>query len=253
MKFLLFLLALNSADHSADHTELILKMRDAALNYSNSLQDFVCTQNTVRSADTSGSGKHWKLLETQELDLGYISHKERYRLLKVNGKATDDPEKRIKKGYFRSSGEFGTVLRRIFDPKTAAEFVWDHEDSKSCIFRYQVPVATTTLEITADQDHVKLAHHGFVTADCETGMVTRIQMESEPAAVIRSGRNVAIGMNLDLRYGMVAIGDRQFLLPRDAVEIAPFGKTLTKVEISFTNYRKYDSDSHIKFDEPAYD
>lgn len=231
---------------------IVARMRDAALNYADRLQDFVCTQLMTRSADSSGSGKHWKLLETQELDLGYISHKEHYRLLKVNGK-TSDLEKRVKKGYFRPGGEFGTLFQKIFDPKAAAEFEWDREESitggRSCVFRYRVPVETSTLMINADMDHVRMAHHGFVSADCDTGMVTRIQMETAPASVIRHGRNVAIGMQLDLRYGLTAIASKEFLLPQQAVEIAPFGRTLTKAEIRFENYRKYDSNSNIIFDD----
>ena len=141
----------------------------------------------------------------------------------------------------------------IFTPKAAAEFDWDREESiagkRSCVFRYRVPVATTTLVINADADHVKMAHHGFVSADCDTGMVTRIRIETEPASVKRIGRNVAIGMQLEVRYGPAMIASKEFLLPQQAVEIAPFGKTLTKAEIEFQQYRKYESDSIITFDD----
>jgi len=237
---------------TAGQTALIARMRDAALNYADRLQDFLCTQFMTRTVDTSGTGKHWKLLETQELDLGYISHKEHYRLLKVNGKDRD-PGKKVKKGYWIPGGEFGSSLLTIFAPKVAAQFEWDHEESspgaRSCVFRYRVPVATSDYVIQADLDHVKMAHHGFVTADCDTGALLRIQMETEPASVKRGDHDLAIGMQLDLRYGPATIGGRQFLLPQQAVEIAPFGKTLTKAEIQFRDYRKYDSSSNITFDD----
>jgi hypothetical protein len=241
-----------SAPDGAEQKAIIARMRDAAVNYADRLQDFLCTQLTTRSADQSGSGKHWKVLETQELELGYIAHKEHYRLLKVNGKTTD-LEKRVKKGYFIPGGEFGSSLQTIFATKAAAEFEWEREESiagkRSCVFRYRVPVATTTLVITADADHVKLAHRGFVSADCDTGMVTRIQIETEPASVIRHGREVAIGMDLDVRYGPVTIASKEFWLPQQAVEMAPYGKSLTKAEIEFKQYRKYESNSNITFDD----
>src|SRR5580700_8473604 len=101
-----------TAPDVAGQMAMIARMRDAAINYADRLQDFLCTQLTTRSVDTSGSGKHWKVLETQELELGYIAHKEHYRLLKVNGKTTN-LEKRVKKGYFIPGGEFGTSLRKI--------------------------------------------------------------------------------------------------------------------------------------------
>jgi hypothetical protein len=240
------------APDAATQTAMIARMRDAALNYAGRLQDFVCTQFMTRSVDSSGAGKHWKLLETQELDLGYITHKEHYRLVKVNGKTTG-LEKRVKNGYWRPGGEFGTFLERIFDPKAASEFEWNHDESPAgervCVFRYRVPLSTSNFIINADMDHVQVAYSGFVTADCDTGMVNRIQLETAPASVIRRGRDTAIGMQLDLHYGLTAIGPKEFLLPQQAIEIAPFGKTLIKAEIRFEQYRKYDSDSNITFDD----
>jgi hypothetical protein len=41
----------------------------------------------------------------------------------------------------------------------------------------------------------------------------------------------------------------KFLLPQQATEIAPFGKTMTKAEMQFRDYRKYDSSSNITFDD----
>ncbi len=58
-----------------------------------------------------------------------------------------------------------------------------------------------------------------------------------------------IGTQLDLRYAPASIGGHEFLLPQQAVEVAPFGKTLTKMEMQFRDYRKYDSSSNITFDD----
>ncbi len=249
---LAFAMALCASGQATVPDALIPRMREAAVAYADHLQDFLCTQLTTRSTDDGSSGKHWRLLETRELELGYIAHKEHYRLLKVNGKTTD-LEKRIKKGYFIPQGEFGTSLMKIFDPKAAAEFEWDREEAiggmRTCVFRYRVPVTTTTLVMKADGDRVDVAHHGFVSADCETGAVTRIQIETEPASVLRNGRRTAIGMKSDVSYRNTAIGSREFLLPQQAVEIARYSNTLTKVEIQFQQYRKYESSSNITFDD----
>src|SRR5580704_11189084 len=57
-----------SAPDAAEQKAMIARMREAAVNYADRLQDFLCTQLTTCSVDTSGSGKHWKALETQELE-----------------------------------------------------------------------------------------------------------------------------------------------------------------------------------------
>jgi hypothetical protein len=220
----------------------ISRMRAAALSYGDRLQDFIGIQLAARSADSSGTGKHWKRLETQELELSYVAHKEHYKLLKVNGDSTIR-DGSIKQGYFTPNGEFGTALQKMFDPKANAEFEWDH----GCVFRYRVPAATSTLVMQANLNSVKLGHRGLVTADCDTGAVTRIQMESDPVSVKDSGRELALGWQLDVRYGPVTIGANEFLLPQEAEEIVRFGKTLTKAEIKFQQYRKYESSSSITF------
>src|SRR5665213_746119 len=108
-------------------------------------------------ASTGDFSKH------RNSNLAISRHKERSRLLKVNGKDRD-PEKSVKKGYWIPGGEFGSSLLYIFAPKVAAQFDWDHEESaagmRSCIFRYRVPVATSNYVIRADQDQVTMEHHG---------------------------------------------------------------------------------------------
>ncbi len=227
-------------------------MREAALTYADRLQDFICTQITTRSADKSGTGKHWKLLEVQEVELSYVAHKENYVLLKVNGRS-ENIDKGIQPGYFRPGGEFGTALKSIFDSKADAEFNWDHEEpdggQRLCVFRYRVPQATSMRGLQVDSDKVVFAYHGFVYANCESGAVMRIQIETEPAAVTRKGRRLAVGTQLDLRYRPTAIGTKEFLLPQSAEEVSRFGQTLTRAEIQFQKYQKFQADSKIIFDQ----
>ena len=210
-----------TAPPASEQATLVARMRDAALHYASQLEDFLCTQDMTRSVDSSGSGKRWKPLETQKLELGYIAHKEHYRLLEVDGKTTD-LEKRVKKGYFRPGGEFGTSLLWVFDPKAAAEFEWDHEElsaeRRSCVFRYRIPIATSIYVMRADEDRVRMALRGFVTADCSTGVVTRLQIETEPASVKRRGQDLALGMHLDVYYAPATVASKAFLLPEHAVE-----------------------------------
>ncbi|HVO98756.1 MAG TPA: hypothetical protein VMT15_11850 [Bryobacteraceae bacterium] len=237
----------------SDWDAFVARVRAAALAYDGQLADFLCIQTTRRSADNSGSGKHWKLLETQVVEVAYVGHREKYRLISVNGK-DKAPDKAVKRGYFTPGGEFGSFLKRIFEPRANAQFSWDHEEfpggKRVCVFRYQVARSSTTMVMQADLDNVPLAHHGVVYVECDTGAVLRFQTESEEASVQRNGRAVAVGQKCDVRYVPAKIGGKEFLLPQTADEIAIFGKGLTRAEISFDRYRKYEASSTITFDDP---
>jgi hypothetical protein len=240
------------APDAAAQEAIVSRIRKAALEYGDRLQNFTCTQITARSTGPSATGPRWKPLETQELELNYLDHREHYKLLKVNGKTTD-LQKRIKPGYMKSYNQFGSRLQNIFDPKANATFEWDHAEAGSgggtCVFRYRVPQPTSTIVITAGPDKVQPGHHGVVWANCESGAVTHFLTETDPAEVVRKGRRVALEYRLEVRYSLATIGSLEFLLAQSAVDTALFYKTWTRTEIQFRQYRKYDASSAIRFDE----
>ena len=227
---------------AAEQQQILSRIREAAIGYEDRLQDFTCTQFTTRSAGRAGRDNQWKPLETQESDLSYVGHREIYKLLKVDGDSKN-PEKRVKRGYTKTSGEFGSVLKGIFAPKARAELTWDHVEAsgQTCVVRYRVDEANSSLTFRAGSQKRVLAHHGTVYADCATGMVTRIHFETDPDPG-RPG-----GFSSDIVYGLSKIGSKEFLLPQSVEDISSSSKTLTKIEIRFENYRKYDADSAITF------
>jgi hypothetical protein len=98
---------------------------------------------------------------------------------------------------------------------------------------------------------VPMAHHGIIRADCESGDLLHIEFQTEPAWAVLFEPPKAIGAQLAVNYGIATIGTKEFLVPMNAVEIARFDKTLTKAEITFDHYRKYDADSSIHYDAEA--
>jgi hypothetical protein len=252
LRIALTALTLIAAVHGqpADTAAIIARMQETALAYTDHLRNFTCVQSLTRNAGSSPTGPQWKLLDMQEAQLDYVDRKEHYQLLKVNGQSTD-PEKHVKRGYFLPGGEFNSLLNTVFSPKAKAEFVWDHEEAagsgRACVFRYNVPQASSTYVITADLDHVRLGHHGMVWADCASGAVTRITIETDIGEVMRGKTHVPLGMRAEVRYAPATIGDQQVLLPEFAQTTALFYKTWTKTEIHFGPYRKYDATSTVKF------
>ena len=235
---------------AAARNDILTRMKDAAVNYADRLQDFLCVQLIQRSKEDSGPFKHWQALDTQEREVGYIAQREHFRVLSVNGKP---PEvEKIKPGYFLPGGEFGTALGYIFDPKAVAKFEWDHAEQTGgqqlCVFRYRVSASESTMVMYSDGELTHFGHHGLIYADCKSAMPVRMQIESEPASLRRGIFKVALGWNMDVRYAVTPIGEKEFLLPQSAEEIVRFGNTQTKVEIQFHDYRKYESSSTVTFD-----
>jgi hypothetical protein len=249
----MFALSLNGQTpppDAASQAAILARMKDAAVHYADRLQDFLCVERIKRSKEDSGPFKHWQVLETQEREVGYIAHQEHSRLLRVNGKPPGTTK--MKPGYFVPSGEFGLTMGYIFDPKSAAEFEWDHEETSGgprlCVFRYRVTTENGSMTLYADGDRIHMRHHGLVYADCESGAPMRVQIETEPVSVMRSGQKIVLGWRIDVRYAMTAIAGTEFLLPQTSEETVRYGASQTKVEIQFQQYRKYESSSTVMFD-----
>ena len=108
-----------SAEEQARKLE---QVREAALNYSRSLPDFICTQVVKRYVDATGRDR-WTPIDTLTVKLSYFGQKEDYKLLSIDNKPTN--LEYMKAGGASSKGEFGTVLYMVFSPKSATEFQWN--------------------------------------------------------------------------------------------------------------------------------
>ena len=234
---------LPAPDKAAQET-ILSRIRETAIAYADRLQDFICIQATTRSGSDNPSHPHWKTLETLTQELTYFNHRESLKLLTVNGGAPGAAAK-IKTGYYQPGGEFGSYLLKVFSPAAQAQFEFEGVESSSaapvCVFRYRVPLATSTWSVTANGDEIRLAHHGRVHADCQTGAVLQLELETEFTD------HKPVGIQADLHYSPVAIGTTEFLLPAKVEEIARYHSRLTKVAMEFRDHRKYSADSVVTF------
>ena len=236
-------------------TALVAEVRRLALDYSKSLPNFLCTQITRRSESPVRAGREpsWKLLDTLTIQLSFFEQKENYRVVNVNGKATD---KRLEdlRG-FKVKGDFGSLTMAIFEPRRETHFDWDHwgawNSRPTAVLSFRIEQAHSVVEGNYMRDgkhvHFVLGCKGQVEVDWETRQVVGVTVESVdvPAeSPVREGQ-------LTVRYGYQKIGERDVLLPLDsATTLSVFGKW-TKTENQFTGYRMYSADSAISFGDPA--
>ena len=236
------------------------EVRAYALAYAQELPDFVCVEQTRRYL-ASDAGQAWRLVDTLVAQLTFFNQKEEHKLLSQNGRAVKDASYESAGGLL-SVGDFGTILRQIFDPKTQTTFTWQRyatlRGRKVQVFSYRVPLPVYRIayqgEAKAPLQTTKVPYRGSVSVDSESHVILQITCETlniEPSFPVRL-------VNETLEYDSVRIGDRKFVLPHAAtldMRIHVYrGMNTIRNEKEFLSYRKYSADTVIKFggEEPSH-
>ena len=233
---------------------MVEKVRLKALDYSRSLPNFICTQVTKRYTEKTAKGKDqpsWKLADTLTIQLSYFEQKENYKLTKVNGKLTEKTMDHL--GGVKFKGDFGSVLRSVFDLKSQAEFTWDHWDTMNgrgtAVVHFEIDLAHAVFGSTISRNgrtqHIKWAAEGQIFVDADSMEVLRIAVNS---AAVPADSPVG-DVRVELDYGRQKVGDREFLLPlRSENWTSSKDRAPQRGVTTFTEYRKFTADSGIKFD-----
>ena len=101
---------------AAEQAALLEEVRRNALDYSDSLPNFICTQVTRRYVGAPGLAS-FRLVDTIQEQLSFVEKKENYKVVLINNLPVKDIS-HDKIGGATSSGEFGSMLLEIFQPDT---------------------------------------------------------------------------------------------------------------------------------------
>ena len=233
---------------AAQWKKLIADTRTYALSYTRQLPDFICTQVTRRYVDPSGL-EFWQSQDVITARLSYFEQKGDYKLTLVNGRYTDAPYQSV--GGAISTGEFGSMMREIFDPDTQAVFTWERwatlRGRRTHVIAYRVAQEYSKWQVDyRHQEQITPAYRGLVYVDAENGAVARITLEAQdipPAFPIQQVSSV-------LDYDLATIEERGFMLPLRAVMRMREGRLLAKNEVEFRLYRKFSAEASISYDTP---
>jgi hypothetical protein len=240
---------------SQEQGAILDEVRDYALNYSKNLPDYICTLVVRRYAAPLPGGRYggrrgdepgWQLQNTLTVKLSYFDQKEDYKLILFNNTPTQQDYNKL--GGSRSSGDFGTLLRQVFEPETEAHFEWDHwgllRNRPTYVFSYSVKEERSRWHVSADQEDVIPAYKGLIYVDQETKQVLRISLEAvdlPPSFPVRQASD-------QLDYDYQDVGGQQFLLPLKNKVIINGSEVLTRNDNEYHLYHKYSADSAIQFD-----
>lgn len=230
-----------------DQRRILEWMREYAANYSKNLPDFICVQVTRRYADPSGL-ELWQKQDTVTAKLSYFENKESYDVILVNNQPVQNLGIQ-QLGGASSTGEFGTMLKEIFEKDSHTEFHWLRYGTLRGrlmhVFSYKLPRRYSKWTVKYDDlDPVIAGQEGLIYVDHDTELIMRI---AQNTVDIPAGYPLSKAWTT-LDYDFTKIGDSEFVLPLRAEVRMRAAKLLTKNEVEFRLYRKYSAEATITFD-----
>jgi hypothetical protein len=222
---------------------------EAAESFTETLPNYVCQQFTSRYQNQSHVTS-WQAIDVVSAEVVYEEGRESYRNLKINGKPVKKGMEELSGAW--STGEFGTLLRDIFSPATAAEFHFRKDSTiagmSAALYDFKVEHQNSHWHVQVASQSVFPAYKGSVWIDKKNGRVLRIEMQA---------RNVPSEFPLDTvetvadyEYVRIGGGAQQFLLPVHSETLSCQRGTnyCSRNAIDFRNYKKYSGEATITFD-----
>jgi hypothetical protein len=242
-----------------ESAEVLSKARAATLAAVEEMPDFVVKQQIARSAAYAGTN-NFRNLDRLVVAVSYRSEgREEYRILSRNGILETNPQ--LKQSYEEvggtsSTGEFVTVLAKIFKPESDTKFELVDTDvvrnSRALIYEYS---------ITRDKAKQVITVAGAFDDTAITGMKGRIWIDRENFRVLRvesAATEIPDGFriraaNRTIDYDWVTIADEKYLLPllSDVRLTSKEDRQTfeTRNVIRFKDYQKYGSEVKILDDD----
>ena len=229
----------------ADWPKFLEQVRAKAIAYTDELPNFICTQLTQRSARYFPGG--WRTVDNFVAELSYFDKKEHYKILTVANQATTTATMENLSGT-RSTGEFGSSMRSLFEPATNAAFRLEGREQtngrETIRLGYQVARETSSRSINYNNERTIItAYRGRCWIDPESFQVVRLEDKAiniPPDFPITRSDGAT-------DYDLADIGGRKYWLPvRAEVLLVEGGAKLhTRNVIEFKKYRKFEAEVRI--------
>jgi hypothetical protein len=242
---------------SEEQAAILDDVRQYALNYTDGLPDFLCTQVTRRYAapmpgtkygGPAGGDPRWQALDTLQIRLSFFEKREQYKVVLRNNTIVNQDYSKVAGS--KAFGEFGSMMREIFEPSTEARFGWDHwgtlRGKRVMAFRYRVSLDHSKYQLAVDdgKQRVITAYHGLVEVEPDTHAVVRLTAEAEnipPDFPLKETTDV-------LDYDYQELSGHTFLLPLKSQVMMKSMEAISRLDEEFRLYRKYSAESEITFD-----
>ena len=237
---------LSAAPPAAEQTRLLEQARTSALQYTEKLPNFMCTQVTRRMLDATGKG-NWRALDENAQLITFYEGREHYNQLSTRTRPTSEGSVPPS---LTSSGEYGSLLRGIFIPESQATFRWSRADNirgrPVQVLAYSVDAVHSKYQVSyhggSQRAPVFSAYHGLLFIDADTGAVMRLTHETSVLPVEIPMRQI----DLAIDYDYTAIAGQLYLVPVAAtLEVHHRKNAVIRNEVSFRAYQRFSVESRI--------
>jgi hypothetical protein len=245
----------------AEAAQALEKTRQNTLTAVDEMPDFVVKQQIQRAAAYAGTN-NFRNLDRLVVAVSYRSSgQEEYKLLSLNGVVQENPKSKQsyeEAGGTSSTGEFVTVLAKIFKPESETKFNLIDTDQirgrRTIVFDYS---------ITRDKARQQVTASGYITDSAITGMKGKIWIDQENFRVLRvESEATELPETFPIRsarrvidYDWVTISDEKYLLPALSDVRLTFRESNKVFEtrnlIRFKDYQKFGTDVIILDDDNA--
>jgi len=228
---------------------IIEAVREYAMNYSQSLPNFICLQVTRRSINRNykPGDQAWSPTDRFTEKLSVVDHHEKYEMNSHNDNALVGQTWQNVGGAL-SRGDWSSLMQAVFDPASDAYFDWSRwttiNGKKHYVFRYVVDKEHSRETLDADGQKVTPGFHGEVFVPMDADVVARMTVEPDPPADFPMQ-----DIKETLKYDYVDISGQKYLLPFTSEVVMRTGRIGNKNDIAFKLYQKYSADAVIKFDD----
>jgi hypothetical protein len=226
---------------------LVQKAREASEAFFDMLPNFLCQQSTTRSL--GGADRRWRTLDKVTAEVLYDHGHESYRDVKLNGRSTGHSMMDLPGS--RSTGEFGSTLRALFDKDTDALFRFQANTPfagySTAVYDFAVSGDTSDWRISAGSQMIMTPYTGEIWIDRKSGNVVRIEMKAVDIPELFPFRSVTA----EVVYGPAMLPSGRYFLPERAENVSCNElKSCSRNVIEFRNYHKYVGESSISFEAP---
>jgi hypothetical protein len=228
--------------------------REIAVQYTGKLPDFICTEQVERANRTipsstipagfEGAVRADKLT----IQLSYFERKEEQKLVAINGNQTHKPLDSLE-GLI-TGGEFGSLLRGIFDPSSAADFQWKETANllqrKANVYTYRIARAHSHYIVGYRGDggnwlQLAAGYQGEVSLDAETSHVLRLTASADD--IPKESGIVQSAVEVD--YDYIDVAGHTYLLPAHSKSRMLRGHRQISNVVTYTDYHKFQAESTI--------